>query len=242
MSVDVLISIVGDIARVQVDLLDSVVLRNLRGRRRAFGVFLFDGRFLARVSTRKSFLRSSRPVEWGCKVESFPEDFSGSAGVANIFLNSSSAAALAGSLAVDTSATGVWRSVPLPPLRGVCTLSVSSVDMSGVNRHAAYGMLVKKSRARSLRSDRANARARSLRSDGALARARSLRSHRTIARSLSCDRALALARSLRSDRASAWSLRSDQAEWTFGRYVATKPWLKLGRYVATEWSSCSVAV
>ncbi|KAF3505870.1 hypothetical protein F2Q69_00008413 [Brassica cretica] len=80
MSVDVLISIFGDIARIQVDSLDSVVLRNLRGRRRAFRVSLFDGRFLSRVSTRRSFLRSSRPVEWGCKVESFPADFSGSAG------------------------------------------------------------------------------------------------------------------------------------------------------------------
>ncbi|KAF2560101.1 hypothetical protein F2Q68_00016389 [Brassica cretica] len=58
----------------------------------------------------------------------FPEDI---IAVANIFLNSSSAAALAGALAADTSAAGVWRSVPLPPLRGVCTLSVSSVDMSG---------------------------------------------------------------------------------------------------------------
>ena len=80
MSVGVLISIVGDIARIQVDLLDSVVLRSLRRRRRAFGVSLFDGRFLARVLTRRSFLRGSRPVEWGCKVESFPADFSGSAG------------------------------------------------------------------------------------------------------------------------------------------------------------------
>ncbi|KAF3508668.1 hypothetical protein F2Q69_00005401 [Brassica cretica] len=99
MSVGVFISIVGDIASIQVDLLDSVVLRSLRGRRSPFGVSLFDGRLLARV--------------------------------ANIFLNSSSAAALAGGLAADTSAAGVWRSVPLPPLRGLCTLSVSLVDMSG---------------------------------------------------------------------------------------------------------------
>ncbi|KAF3537776.1 hypothetical protein F2Q69_00022721 [Brassica cretica] len=28
------------------------------------------------------------------------------------------------------------------------------------------------------------------------------------------------------------SLRSDRAEWTFGRYVATEPWLELGHYVA----------
>ncbi|KAF3559614.1 hypothetical protein F2Q69_00014642 [Brassica cretica] len=80
MSVDVLISIVGDIARIQVDLFDSVVLRSLRGRRRAFRVSLFDGRFFARVLTQRSFLRGSRPVEWGCEVESFPVDFSGSAG------------------------------------------------------------------------------------------------------------------------------------------------------------------
>ncbi|KAF3511991.1 hypothetical protein F2Q69_00007281 [Brassica cretica] len=80
MSVDVLISIVGDIARIQVDLLDFVVLRSLRGRRRAFRVSLFDGSFLARVLTRRSFLCGSRPVEWGCEVESFPADFSGSAG------------------------------------------------------------------------------------------------------------------------------------------------------------------
>ncbi|KAF2534686.1 hypothetical protein F2Q70_00030022 [Brassica cretica] len=75
-------------------------------------------------------------------------------------------------------------------------------------------------RARSLRSDRALARAWSLRSDRVLARDRSLRS----------DRAPARVRSLRSDRAFARSLRSDRAEWTFGRYVATEPWLKLGRY------------
>ncbi|KAF2541339.1 hypothetical protein F2Q68_00032590 [Brassica cretica] len=50
--------------------------------------------------------------------------------VANIFLNSSSATALAGALAADTFAAGVWRSVPLPPLKGVCNLSASLVDMS----------------------------------------------------------------------------------------------------------------
>ncbi|KAF3541727.1 hypothetical protein F2Q69_00020408 [Brassica cretica] len=42
-------------------------------------------------------------------------------------------------------------------------------------------------------------------------------------------------RSLRSERA------NDQAEWTFGLYVATEPWLELGRCVATERSTCSVA-
>ncbi|KAF3602030.1 hypothetical protein F2Q69_00037137 [Brassica cretica] len=30
------------------------------------------------------------------------------------------------------------------------------------------------------------------------------------------------------------SLRSDRVEWTFGRYVATELWLKLGCYVVTE--------
>ncbi|KAL0661210.1 hypothetical protein Bca4012_098047 [Brassica carinata] len=49
MSVDVLISIVGDIVRIQVDVLDFVILRILRGRRRTFRVSLFDGRLLARV-------------------------------------------------------------------------------------------------------------------------------------------------------------------------------------------------
>ncbi|KAL0707421.1 hypothetical protein Bca4012_073847 [Brassica carinata] len=77
MSVDVLISIVGDISRIQVEVHDSVVLRSFRGRRRTFRVSLFDGRFLARVLIRRSFLRGSRPVEWGCEVESFPADFSG---------------------------------------------------------------------------------------------------------------------------------------------------------------------
>ncbi|KAF2605031.1 hypothetical protein F2Q70_00025922 [Brassica cretica] len=48
----------------------------------------------------------------------------------NIFLNSSSVAALAVALAAETSAAGVWRLVSLPPLRGVCMLFVSSVDMS----------------------------------------------------------------------------------------------------------------
>ncbi|KAF2594109.1 hypothetical protein F2Q70_00043744 [Brassica cretica] len=37
------------------------------------------------------------------------------------------------------------------------------------------------------------------------------------------------------------SLRSDRAEWAFGRYVATELWLELGRYVATERSTCLVA-
>ncbi|KAF2544680.1 hypothetical protein F2Q68_00032580 [Brassica cretica] len=51
--------------------------------------------------------------------------------VANMFLNSSIIAALAGALATDTFAAGVWRLAPLPQLKGVFTLSASSVDMSG---------------------------------------------------------------------------------------------------------------
>uniref|UniRef100_M4E6R3 Uncharacterized protein n=1 Tax=Brassica campestris TaxID=3711 RepID=M4E6R3_BRACM len=50
---------------------------------------------------------------------------------ANIFLNSSSVAVLAGALAAERSTAGVWRLVSLPPLRGVCMFSASSVDMSG---------------------------------------------------------------------------------------------------------------
>ncbi|KAF2582683.1 hypothetical protein F2Q68_00006503 [Brassica cretica] len=49
--------------------------------------------------------------------------------------------------------------------------------------------------------------------------------------------------SLRSDRTlvRARSLRSDRAGWAFGLYVATELWLELGRYVATERSTCLVA-
>ncbi|WZZ78180.1 hypothetical protein YC2023_098752 [Brassica napus] len=65
MSVDVLIGIVGDIARNQVDVLDFVILQIFCGRQRTFRVPLFDERFLARVLTRRSFLQGSRPVEWG---------------------------------------------------------------------------------------------------------------------------------------------------------------------------------
>ncbi|KAF3539011.1 hypothetical protein F2Q69_00023963 [Brassica cretica] len=80
MSVDILIGIVGDIARIQVDLLDFVILRIFLGRQRTFRVPLFDGRFFARVLTRRLFPRGFRPIEWGSEVESFPADFSGSAG------------------------------------------------------------------------------------------------------------------------------------------------------------------
>ncbi|KAF2539366.1 hypothetical protein F2Q68_00020240 [Brassica cretica] len=80
MSVDVLIGIVGDIARIQVDVLDFVILRIFHGRRRIFRVPLFDGKFFARVLTGRLFPRGSRTIEWGSKVEFFPADFSGSAG------------------------------------------------------------------------------------------------------------------------------------------------------------------
>ncbi|KAF3589542.1 hypothetical protein F2Q69_00029130 [Brassica cretica] len=139
MSVDVLIGVIGDIARIQVNAFDFVILRILCGRWRTFGVPLFDGRFLDRVLTQRSFSSNSRSIEWGSEVESFPRTLVVPRGwiarvlavkVGNIFLNSSSAAALAGALAADTSAAGVWRSVPLPPLIGVFTLSASLVDMS----------------------------------------------------------------------------------------------------------------
>uniref|UniRef100_A0A0D3ACA4 Uncharacterized protein n=1 Tax=Brassica oleracea var. oleracea TaxID=109376 RepID=A0A0D3ACA4_BRAOL len=114
MSVGVFISIVGDIARIQVDLLDSVVLRSLRGRRRAFRVTLFDGRFLARFLTRRSFLRGFGRLQ-ACGEHLFKllerRGVGWCVGRGHVRCGS-----------VETR---------LPPLRGVCTLSVSSVDMSG---------------------------------------------------------------------------------------------------------------
>ncbi|KAF3532586.1 hypothetical protein DY000_02042880 [Brassica cretica] len=118
MSVDVLLGIVGDVAGIQVDVLYFINLRVLRGRWRTLRVPFLGRGFFARVLARGSFPRRSRPVEWGCEV-------------ANMFLNSSIIAALAGALATDTFAAGVWRLAPLPQLKGVFTLSASSVDMSG---------------------------------------------------------------------------------------------------------------
>ncbi|KAF2569318.1 hypothetical protein F2Q68_00025381 [Brassica cretica] len=63
------------------------------------------------------------------------------------------------------------------------------------------------------------------------ANARSLCSDRAPARSLCSDRAPARAR----------SLRSELAERTLGRYVATELWLELGCYATTERNTCSVA-
>ncbi|KAG5384575.1 hypothetical protein IGI04_036045 [Brassica rapa subsp. trilocularis] len=133
MSVDILVGIVGDVAGIQVDVLDFIILRTFCGRQRTLRVS---------VLTRRSFPRGSRPIEWGCEVKSFPADLVVPQGriarvlavnvstclvkVANIFLNSSNAAALAGAFAADTSAAGVLRSVMLPPLIGVCMLSASS--------------------------------------------------------------------------------------------------------------------
>ncbi|KAF3548368.1 hypothetical protein DY000_02009270 [Brassica cretica] len=161
MPIDVLIGIVGDIARIQGDVLDFVILRIFRGRRRTFRVSLFDGRFFARVLARRLFPRGSSLSSGVAKLSLFPRTLVVPRGrislvlavkvstclvkvltslscssdlfsyVVNIFLNYSSATALAGVLAADTSAAGVWRSVPLLPLRRVCTLSALSADMSG---------------------------------------------------------------------------------------------------------------
>ncbi|KAG5384083.1 hypothetical protein IGI04_035553 [Brassica rapa subsp. trilocularis] len=65
MSVDVLVGVVGDIARIQVNTFGFVILRVLCRGRKTFRVPLFDGRFLAR---------------WGSEVEPLPVDFGGSAG------------------------------------------------------------------------------------------------------------------------------------------------------------------
>ncbi|KAF2574216.1 hypothetical protein F2Q70_00003148 [Brassica cretica] len=126
MSISVLLGIVGDVAGIQVDVLDFVNLRVLCGRWRTLRVpFLGRGCF-ARVLARRSFPRCSMPVEWGCEVESFPANLRGFAGT-----DCSSPCPLAGALAAETSAAGVWRLVSLPPLRGVYILSTSSVDLSG---------------------------------------------------------------------------------------------------------------
>ncbi|KAG5410918.1 hypothetical protein IGI04_007237 [Brassica rapa subsp. trilocularis] len=80
MSVDVLVGVVGDIARIQVNTFGFVILRVLCRGRKTFRVPLFDGRFLARVLTGRSFPRDSRSVEWGSEVEPLLVDFGGSAG------------------------------------------------------------------------------------------------------------------------------------------------------------------
>ncbi|KAF3484550.1 hypothetical protein F2Q69_00053019 [Brassica cretica] len=90
--------------------------------------------------------------------------------------------------------------------------------LKGVNRHAAYGLLVKK-------SNSGEREMGSLRSSGDSIEGK------TIMHGLMSYRRFGRARSLRSDR----------AEWKFGRYLATEAWLKLSRYVATERSTCLVA-
>lgn len=80
MSVDILVGVVGDIARIQVNVFGFVILRVLCRGRKIFRVPLFDGRFLARVLTGRSFPRESCSIEWGGEVEPFPADFGGSAG------------------------------------------------------------------------------------------------------------------------------------------------------------------
>ncbi|KAG5411071.1 hypothetical protein IGI04_007390 [Brassica rapa subsp. trilocularis] len=80
MSVDILVGVVGDIARIQVNVFGFVILRALCRGRKIFRVPLFDGRFLARVLTGRSFPRESCSIEWGGEVEPFPMDFGGSAG------------------------------------------------------------------------------------------------------------------------------------------------------------------
>ncbi|KAG5398310.1 hypothetical protein IGI04_020124 [Brassica rapa subsp. trilocularis] len=80
MSVDILVGVVGDIARIQVNVFGFVILRVLCRGRKIFRVPLFDGRFLARVLTGRSFPRESCSIEWGGEVEPLPADFGGSAG------------------------------------------------------------------------------------------------------------------------------------------------------------------
>ncbi|KAG5393092.1 hypothetical protein IGI04_023055 [Brassica rapa subsp. trilocularis] len=80
MSVYILVGVVGDIARIQVNVFGFVILRVLCRGRKIFRVPLFDGRFLARVLTGRSFPRESCSIEWGGEVEPLPADFGGSAG------------------------------------------------------------------------------------------------------------------------------------------------------------------
>ena len=79
MSVSILLGIVADVSGIQVDVLDLINLQALCGRWRTLRVpFLGRGCF-ARVLARRSFLRCSRPAEWGCEVDSFPANLRGSA-------------------------------------------------------------------------------------------------------------------------------------------------------------------
>ncbi|KAG5400045.1 hypothetical protein IGI04_014652 [Brassica rapa subsp. trilocularis] len=80
MSVYILVGVVGDIARIQVNVFGFVILRVLCRGRKIFRVPLFDGRFLVRVLTGRSFPRESCSIEWGGEVEPLPADFGGSTG------------------------------------------------------------------------------------------------------------------------------------------------------------------
>ncbi|KAF3510223.1 hypothetical protein F2Q69_00005820 [Brassica cretica] len=84
-------------------------------------------------TSASSFVSSERPVEWSCEVKSSSVNSCGSARIGcpeNIFLNSSSIAALANALAAGTSAVRVACLSLLPPLRGVCKLFKLSAVMS----------------------------------------------------------------------------------------------------------------
>ncbi|KAG5388432.1 hypothetical protein IGI04_029973 [Brassica rapa subsp. trilocularis] len=59
MSVDVLVGVVGDITRIQVNVFGFVILRVLCRGRKTFRIPLFDGRFLARVLTGSGLAKSS---------------------------------------------------------------------------------------------------------------------------------------------------------------------------------------
>ncbi|KAF2543935.1 hypothetical protein F2Q68_00031814 [Brassica cretica] len=119
MSVGVLISIIGDIARIHVDLLDSVVLKAFAGGGGLSECPLSTGDFSLGFNL---FGQGAHEL-----ILFFRPFFVGGEHLFE-FLERRG---FAGALAADMFAAGVWRSVPLPPLRGVCTLSVSSVDMSG---------------------------------------------------------------------------------------------------------------
>ncbi|WZZ03278.1 hypothetical protein YC2023_089199 [Brassica napus] len=67
MYVDILVGVIGDIARIQVNVFGFVILRVLCRGRKISRVPLFDGRFLARVLTGRSFPRDSCSIEWGGK-------------------------------------------------------------------------------------------------------------------------------------------------------------------------------
>ncbi|KAF2605617.1 hypothetical protein F2Q70_00026094 [Brassica cretica] len=70
MYVSIFFRIVGLIAGIQVDTFDCVDPCILYWGQRVFGISSFDRRYFARVLPCGMFPRSSRPVVWGCEVES----------------------------------------------------------------------------------------------------------------------------------------------------------------------------